>query len=310
MKSYEPTPQPSKTLKRWYDGISLLLSLVLFGFLSEFIGGWLSVCAALLSMLAAYGLWHLHLRSSGLPRIWTAALPALLAFQMLLTVLRHLDIRSSIWFAALGCGLFVYALVWVTSMHERNAGLQAIATIALLLTLGVISKPALAMACLLVSFGLFIANRRRFGGLLGSALLFFTPTMLCFAAIALVNFLMAGALFSHLDGNPAQKIMPNSGWPLIFQIAPSLWFAFSVLLARSGERRIGIPDFSFLLTIVFASTAGIASWMPDPLSAADIMLIVYAGTACLLSVAPPQKLPWRLIVLAAACIPLAQRIFF
>jgi hypothetical protein len=265
VKSSAPTLLFSQSLKQWHRGTALLACLVSFGFVSMVAKGGVAVAAAIISIIAAAALWSLRLRFGGLGWPWAASFSALLVSQIALTALQHLDAPPFIWLAALGCGLFVYALVWVSSMHEQNAGLQAIATIALLLSLGVMSKPALAMACLLVSGGLFIANRHRFGGPLGSALLFFTPTALCFTAVVVVDFLTDGAVLSHFTGSPVLKSMPDSGLPLLILIAPSLWLAFSVMLERVCEGKLGIPDFSFVLTIAFSSTAGIARWMPDRL---------------------------------------------
>ncbi len=309
VRSFEPAPQSSNTLRRWYAGSALLLSASLFGFGTRYVTGGIAVAAVMLSIAAALGLWLLHMRSGGLRWIWAGAYSFLIAGQLLSTILRHLDIPGFTWFAALGCGAFVYALVWVASMHEQNAGLQAIATIALLLSLGVVSKPALAIACLLISGGLFIANRRSFGGFLGSALLFFTPTLLCFAAILVVNFLTSGTLISHIANDPTHKSIPNSGLPLLSQAAPMLWFALCVLLVRACERKVGIPDFSYILTLVFASTVGIAPWMPDALSGVDILLIGYTGSACLLALKPPQKAVGRIAVLIGASLPLIRMFF-
>jgi hypothetical protein len=312
-KSYAPAPQFNRELKRWVSGTILLLMLVSFGFVSKYATGALAASAAVLSVSAACALWCLHLGSGVLRWYWTCSLSVLVACQVLPEILQQSAIPGLAWFDALGCGLFVYAMVWVSAMHEREPGLQAVATLALLLSLGVLSKPALAIACALLSTVLFFGNRRRFGGILGSAMLVFTPTVLCSVAIVAVNFLTAGTIngaISHRMGIPALKSMSKQGLPLLTQVAPALWFSLAVLSSRSVERKSGIPDLSYFLVIAFAATAGIASWMPDVLSAIDIRMIVYAGAACLLALNPPQKLSCRVIVLVGASVPLLSQLPF
>ena len=202
----------------------------------------------------------------------------------------------------------MYAMIWVTAIHEREPGLQSVATLALLLSLGVLSKPAVAIACALLGAGLFFGSRRRFGGVLGSAMLVFTPTILCYLAMVLVNYLTSGAaneVILHSTRN-----MPKSGIPLLIHSAPALWFSLAVLVSRSIERKAGISDLSYLLVVTFTATAGVARWMPQTLAANDILMIVYAGAGCLLALNPPNKFLCRCIVLIGAFIPLFGLISF
>jgi hypothetical protein len=310
-KSYAPALRFNRDRKRWYSGTILLLMLVSFGFVSRYTTGAMATSAAALSVSAAYALWYLHLGSGVLRWYWTCPLSVLMACQVLPAILQQPAIPGLVWFEALGCGLFVYAMIWVAAMHEREPGLQPVATLALLLSLGVLSKPALAIACALLSVVLFFGSRRRFGGILGSTLLLFTPTVLCSVAIVAVNILTSGAIdgaISHPMEIPALQSMSKMGVPLLLQAAPALWFALAVLSSRSVERKSGIPDLSYFLVIAFAATAGIARWMPDPLSAIDIRMILYAGAACLLALNPPEKLFCRVIVLVGACVPLLSQL--
>ena len=117
-----------------------------------------------------------------------------------------------------------------------------------------------------------------------------------------VNYLTSGAangVISH-----SSKKYVQFGDPFAHPVSPALWFSLAVFISRAVEHKAGISDLSYLLIVAFTATAGVASWMPEALATNDILMIVYAGAACLLALNPPQKFLCRVIVFLGACIPL------
>jgi hypothetical protein len=181
----------------------------------------------------------------------------------------------------------------------------------LLLSIGVLAKPAVAIACALLSALFFFRSRRRFGGVLGSALLLFTPAMLCALAFFVVNLLTAGAIhgaISHMVGVPAAQSPGKLDLPLLPQVSSALWFSLGVLLARALERKSGVSDLSYFMLIAFLTTAGVARWMPDALSFIDLRMIIYAGAACLVALAPPKRALCQVVVLAGTFLAFLRQI--
>jgi hypothetical protein len=209
---------------------------------------------------------------------------------------------------AVGCAVFVYVMLWVSDVHEVEPGLRPLATIALLLSIGVLTKPAVAISCLLLSLVTFIGGRRRFGGLVSYCLLLFTPAALCLLMLLTLNMLAPGTLHGAIPNITILHISEgHCSRPLDFSVLSSestvLCFALAVLLARLVGRKSNILDFGFFVILVFLTTAGMAQWMPQALSTTEIRMIVYAASACLLALAPPQKALPRVMVLAGLSLP-------
>lgn len=310
MKSSVPAPVLNKNMNRWYLGTVFLLGMILLGFISGRATGTLALSLSAMSVIAACALWCIHLKSEDSSGLWAYLIPVLLACQLLLLLSRQMD-PGSRWFEALGCGLFVYAMIWVSAIYERTPGLQSVATLALLLSVGVLAKPPLAVACALLSVLFFFRSTRRFGGFFGSALLLFTPMVLCAAAIVGINFLTAGALHAAIPqviAVPSLKGTQDPFWPFFIREAPILCFPLAVMLARVFERKSGISDLSYFMVTAFAFVAGMAWWTPEILSALDIRIIVCAGAACLLALNPAKSVLCRAIVLTGALVPLVMLI--
>lgn len=314
MKSFVPGLPSAKGLNHWRSGALFLLVLALLGLVSRYAGTGSSAKAmAVLPVAAACFLWCLHLKTGALRWYWSYPLTVLLACQLLPPILRQSTIPVSAWLSALGCGLFVYAMLWVSAMHEGEPGLRPLATLALLLSIGVLAKPAVAVACALLSVLFFFRSRSRFGGILGSALLLLTPVVLCALAFLVLNLLTTGVIHGaifHTAGMFKTQSMGKLDLLLLIQESPALWFSLVVLLSRAFERKTGVSDVSYFMLIASLSTAGVAHWMPNALSQIDIQMIVYAGAACLLALAPPRKAFCLMLVLAGAFVPLLKQIPF
>jgi hypothetical protein len=246
-------------------------------------------------------LWRFHLEVDSHPSLWNWLLAGLFSLQLFVLTLHTPGIPLSDALGTLGCGVFIYAMIWVFTLHEREPGLRPLATAALLLSLGFIAKPALVISCALLSLVIFLNQRRKFGGVLGSTLLLFTPTVLClFPLFALATLApdpfhdVAWKMLRMNNGSPPVIGIPD---PVAWGgLASSLWFSLSALASRLIERRTGISDVAYILVLELVVTAGLQPWMPDPLSSTDFSMVVYAGAGCLLALTPPCRLLTRLMV--------------
>ena len=310
VKSFEP-PHP-RGLKHWFSGGLFLLTLAALFLTCSY--GWsdnLAKALVVLSLGISGFLWFWHLRAGSLSGYWSCPLAALLICQLALPILYAPVFPAAAWFGAIGCGLFVYALLWVSAMHEGDPGLRPLATIALLLSIGVLAKPAVAISCALLSILFLFRSRGRFGGFANSILLLITPAMRCALAFLTVNFLVArdthGAIFQSTLSYPVQS-EGTIGLDLLSREAPFLWFPIAVLLSRLFERKTGMVDCSYFMLVSFLSTVGMAHWMPSALTPMDIHMIVYAGAACLLAMAPPKRAGLPLFILSGMAAPLLKLI--
>lgn len=306
-RSFEPvlTPAKVRNWNHWYWISSLLLVLGMMAWISRYIGaGISSAVVAVFSCAAACGLLSLHLETKSYPWYWRYPVVGLLGCNMLLPILEHPSIPAPAWFAALGSGLFIYCMLWISAVYVSEPGLQPLATLALLLSIGILAKPAMAIACALLSILFFFHTRRSFGGITGYVFLLFTPAILCALAYFTLNLLITGSPqgdVAHPGIVSATVWTERFSWQLLSYEYSVILFPLGVLLARFFESKAGASDISYLMLLAFLTTAGVAYWMPQAMSAFDIRMIVYAGAACLLALAPPQKIPCRILVFVSAC---------
>jgi hypothetical protein len=227
--------------------------------------------AAALSVLLA--LWCLHLEWSGLSRAVSAAALVLFAWQL------HSAPHSLHDSAALGGGMFVYLVVWVFASYDRQPGLQAMATAALLLSAGVQAKPAVAISCAVLSLALFLAHVRSEAHPLGLGLLLFTPALLCGLAVLGFGFLNANTLAASPVSPHAAVVAPDHThiWRYLF------FFPLAVLAFRLSRRRFGGPDLAYLAMLATGSVICRTGWPPGALSLEDLFFIAAGGAAALVS---------------------------
>src|SRR5271165_1620717 len=248
-----------------------------------------STSLAVVLMLAACGFWHFHLQMAGLPRDWSRLFGVLLGGAWVLTLLRHSGRSLLAWVSALGCGVFVYDMLWVFKMHEREVGLRPIATAALVLSIGVLAKPAVLMVCVALSLLLLFDERRSFGGVLESALLLFTPVALCVSFLFALNVLSAGS-FARIPWITPQA---TAAAPLrVTSFAHELWaawFGLAALVSRLITGKADTSDLAYLCLALLLPTLGVASRMPDPISVLDLSVVLGAGAACLVALDPPRS---------------------
>jgi hypothetical protein len=278
---------------RWHLVTAVLLSLVMLELASFRAPGGTAVSAAIivLSTILICALWCMHLSVQAASSYLRYLLTALLGYLIVSPVIERPSLAASDYLAALGCGVFVYIMLWVADVHKAESSLRPVATLALLLSVGILAKPAVAMSCVLVSLVFFIASRRNLGGAMNSALLMFTPAALCMTAFFVLKALAAGTVVSATPPllRPQPIASPASAWfnlLTLSRIPVVLWFAAGVLLIRAFRRESGFSDLAYLIVIAFLSTAGVAHWMPDALSTTDIRMVAYGGACCLFAMTP------------------------
>jgi len=283
-----------------------------FGWIQAQSGHRLMATVAIFLIVAFCTSWGLHLQLGLLPPVWSALLAVLLFCQFLLPILHATAITPTLWVSALGCGVFVYCMLWVCSMYEREHGLRPFATSALLLSIGILAKPAVAVSCAILALVFFLDRRRTFGGMLGSALLLFTPALLSGSSLLLLQYLSYGSVaFSGIVAfhEIVTKGVGQASLASLLQASSGLCLSFTVLLSHLLERKLGVSDLAYFFLLLFLTTAGVAHWMPDALSPIDISFITCAGAACLVALAPPRKVSSRILVLAGSFVGLYVRIW-
>lgn len=235
-------------------------------------------------------LWMIHLLVKQTGRFAAVLLTLLLASQTIAGI-GHMPSESlHDWLVALGNALFVYALLWVFRMHEEESGLQAIASAALVLSIGMLAKPAVLVLCALFSAVSFFKDRCLAGSAGKFLLLLFTPALLCLISLVLLSFLYYGSL-AGLHWFRVGPLPPSTTatFPLV-ALWPLVW-ATGVVLGRLFAARSGRPDLAYLCLLVFLPVLGSLHRLPDPITPLDMGAIITLGAACLL--AAGGRLSWQ-----------------
>lgn len=245
--------------------------------------------------------WCVHLRDGGLPHGWSLTL-GVLAIGIVMAEFQHIFMGGlgACW-SAMGSGLFVYLMVWIFGMHEREKGLQALATAALALSVGILARPPVILGCVLLSVILFVDERRSWGSSFSSLLLLITPVLLCAVLLGFLNFFWRDGVLHTLwnYGNlrtGAAVDGDNRFSALLIRETATFIFVIGVLAARLLERRAGKADLALVFMVLTLSTVGVRAWMPGRLSVDDVRLVLTCGGASLLALKPPTHLPERLLV--------------
>lgn len=229
---------------------------------------------ALLHALAL-ALWAGHLRRSGMHMVPVALLAVGLACVFTASPGGHLDTD------ALGGAAFMYLLVSVFSAYDRQPGLQALASSALLISAGVMTKPPIAISCLLVSLAFFLLHRSKTrSGAFGFALLMFTPATLCIVSTGVLALLTG----STLRAFPLESLnRPDASSASLLTVASVWWLALplAVGLYRSFLKRTSAPDAAFSFMLFAVTALSFIPHMPQPLHRIDIFYLAIAGSAAL-----------------------------
>jgi hypothetical protein len=245
--------------------------------------------------VAALTFWAVRLRKSGLAVSWTSVTLFGLTSAFAANPSGRLDI------GALGEAVFLYLLLSLFSAYDRQPGLQALASAALLLSAGVLTKPPVAISCLLVSLGFFLLHRRKsVNGTLSFALLMFTPVTLCAATAALLAFLTRGAIGAPVlvpGGSLFQRGFFSTSHLGAFSAPLSAglaihWLAFpvAVVLYRLCIRRTDACDVAFGFMLTAGAVLSFFPHMPEPLHRGDMFYLALGGAAApgpIPSAAPP-----------------------
>jgi hypothetical protein len=252
---------------------------------------------------------YLHLKSVASGHAWIAFLPCAIALELSALVWQTSPRFTVLWMEALGCGLFMYLMIWSLAACQNEGALQPLATGALMLSCGVLAKPATALSGALLSLIFFVLRGRSGrGGIVNFALLLFTPAILCALALLVVNWVSGPVTRGW---NPSPSGLPDEfslrftqDAALLAGLRSGFAFSLAVLIARMLERKTSAVDASFAILWVFLEVAGTADWMPVPLGTAELAVVTFGGGASLLALSPPVKWPGRLVVLLGTATPI------
>ena len=297
-----PTPHPRKTsagglLERLLvAGVFLYMALAVAHY--PVMAVWSRAWTALLIAVAISALWWMHLEFAGLRRVWGMAAASILLLLLAGPWLRETESFRA-WLGTLGCGLFVYAMIWVYARHEREPGLQPLATAALVLSIGMVAKPAVVAGCACLSLAVFIDERRHVGGWWRSLLLLLTPVLLCTGLLGILNSLWAGGLANQIWDASVPQVGARI-WSLtgLAGQAHLLCFPLTLLASQLLEGRARKTSLAYLFLIVFTGVVGTAAWMPHPLTMSDFTMVVAAGGCSIVALDPPRHWFCRLLALA------------
>jgi hypothetical protein len=272
-------------------------------------GVWSRTWVALLLAVGLSALWWAHLKIAGWRRGWGLSAGSILLLWLAGPWLRG-DVEMRAWIGTLGCGLFVYAMIWIYAAHEREPGLQPLATAALVLSIGLLAKPAVVAGCVCLSLAVFIDQRRQVGGWWRSMLLLMTPVALCAGLLGILNSLWAGGLVSQMWGASPPQAIGLQMWSVggLMQNSRILWFPLGVLASQVVEGRARKTVLAYIFLVLFAGTVGTADWMPHRLNPEDVGMVVVAGACSLLALDPPRHWFCRLLTLAGMGIAMAMRL--
>lgn len=249
--------------------------------------------------------WVLHLRASGLGRKWCASM-ALPMLAVLTALLQHVAAPGwTHWWSSLGCGVFVYVMLWVLGVHERESGLQPSATAALALSIGVVARPPVILGCILLSFVIFLEERGNERGILSLFLLLFTPAFLYALLLGFLDHVWGGGLVRRVwdigysgEAVPAATTIRYEG--IVLRSSATLGLIASVLAARVWDRQVGKTDLGFVFLFLFLVVLGTLKSLPGRLLIDDLRLVLTLGGCSLLAMKPPAQLLSRAMVIGVA----------
>jgi hypothetical protein len=299
---------PAADRQKWWRRAAVLLlltTLVVAWAVSHHLSYASLFLPVVLTIVLALG-WMFHLRAGSMPGDWAFVFAVMFAGQVLWAILR-LRPPGSVPLLAFGNGLFVYAMLWVFAIHEREPGLRPLATAALTLSLGIVAAPPVVIACVLLSLVFFLDQRKVFRSTTNLLLLLFTPVLLCVLTIAAVDVVTQGSVRSAGRGfwtaNQTATGL-GTGRELIPQQLGGFFLAFGALLSRLWERQSRACDLALIGLLGFLTTIGRAHWMPSPLSITDLSMLAYAGGACLVALNPPRTRIGRLVAFLSLAVGL------
>jgi uncharacterized protein YggT (Ycf19 family) len=248
--------------------------------------------------IAACGIWSVHLRKSALP--WAASLPcaALLAACCTFSFLHHPEHGPREWLSAFGCGIFVYAILSVLRMREKERSLQAIASAALVLSIGMIAKPAVLVIGILLSAISYFDDRRQTGSLGKLFLLLFTPLMLCLSFVMVLSLLYFGNLTGLGWIAPTGSTQSQLSVPIAIHDLWPLGMGLAVLLGRAVAGKAGRSDMGYLFLVLVLPLLSTVRQIPDPVTGLDFAVMLVAGAAYLIALDAPSTKLARFAVLA------------
>jgi hypothetical protein len=196
-------------------------------------------------------LWTTHLRLQGLGLIARWIVAAIMAVGCWVQPLGE-DGASS-WVRPAVAALIAYVLVCSLDLRPGAGDLQGVASVALVLPLGILAGTQVLAACALLSLLVLFDRRELAGGAGGLSLLLFTPLITCVPLAIWLKTLSGNKPFIEpisfnfprdLDLGIVIPSSPQEAWPLLLLL--------SILLVRLLWGRSGRPDLCALLLPVAA----------------------------------------------------------
>ena len=253
--------------------------------------------------------WQSHLERASLPWKWSGPL-AVLVTALVLSITLHIPAHPArLRAGALLSGLLLYAMIWALAGQNSRRGLQALASVALLMPFALFTRPPILLAALFLVFLAMFGCGRKYGGYLQSALLVFTPVVLCIVvALALRHLAIATVRFPlwrlHLFSSSSWHFAPLDGLRLL-PMAPILVLAFAVLLIRAVKGKSGAADFAYLALLICMLAGVLLHPTGEARATSEIEIAICAGGMSLISVAPPRRWPFRALMFLVSLIALA-----
>jgi hypothetical protein len=237
-------------------------------------------------LIVACLLWFTHLRLHGVGLIGRSSLAAILGYGCWISPWSTAG--GMAWLRPAVAALMVYLLLSSIDLCRRSGDLQAVASVALVLPLGIVAgTPALA-ACALLSLLVLFDRRALAGGAGGLCLLLFTPLITCIPLVLFLQRLDGSRRFldsisfgisANLDLGRVLPASIEEAWPLVLLLV--------VLFVRLVTGRSGRPDlFCFLLPMVTLFFQALANGA-DAGMARELNAMLVAGAASLLAVSFP-----------------------
>jgi hypothetical protein len=252
---------------------SLAYGLLLGWFAAAPLGPSLASCSWGTVVAVLMILWHFHMRGARVPRVTAVAAMAVLALELRLFA-GEFRLFTTMWAA-----VFVYLMVWTLAADKGETDLQCVAAAALLLSIGVLTTPLVALTSAALSCVFLLVRIRPRAEAVGFGLLLFTPAALCG---------MGGGVLRLLHVGPAHGLTTAPTAYSKIQLPDMAALPAFALAYRLRQRSWCATDAAYAALAVFAGAAAHYNWFAGAIAGQDLLLIAAGGAPALFSVLPAR----------------------
>jgi hypothetical protein len=186
-------------------------------------------------------LWFTHLRFQGVGLLARAFLATILGYGCWLSPVGAAS--GMAWLRPAVAASMVYVLIASIDLRRRTGDLQAVASVALVLPLGIVAGTPVLAACALLSVLVLFDRREMAGGAGGLCLLLFTPLITCGPLILFLQNLNGNTrVLDSISFSVPADLNPGLALPASLEEAWPLILLLVVLLVRLLTGRSGRPD--------------------------------------------------------------------